>query len=116
MYYDDLLLVKYEDGGRSMDGMDCYGFLLECLRREGKYLRDFAATPEGDLAAYLSFLNANQIPEYAPGCCAQFILNGKLHVGYMLNKRDVLHMTYGGARITPIVAMKGAKFFEVIND
>lgn len=116
MHYEDLLIVQYKEGGRGLDGMDCYGFILECLRREGKYLRDFAATPDGDLAAYLSFLNANEIKEYAPGCCAQFILDDKLHVGYMIDRRTVIHMTYSGVRITPIKAMKGAKFFEVIND
>ena len=116
MKYEDLLAVPFKVGGRDFGGMDCYGFLIECQKRTGRELKDLAATPEGDLSAYLSSLNVEEIPEYKNDCCAQFLLDGKLHVGHMLNRREILHMTFSGVRITPIKAMKNARYFEVIND
>ncbi len=115
--YEDLLGVPYKRGGRDITtGLDCYGFCIECFSRAGKILKDIAATPQGDLAEYILTVNAKIIDEYIPDCGAQFLLDDRLHVGYMLNKREILHMTYKGVRITPIFALGKARFFEVINE
>lgn len=107
------MTVPFEKGGRSLDGLDCYGFLIECLRRDGKTLKDIAATPEGDLAEYVSCLNVRDVANPGAGVCVQFRGKDGLHVGYMLDKRMVLHMTHLGVRITPLLALKNPRFFEV---
>lgn len=124
MIYNDLLTVPFLRGGRSTDGMDCYGFVIECLRREGKELKDIAATPDGDLVEYVSSLNVSPTDTPKPGSVVQFIIpkaskenpddvHMELHVGYMLDKRTCLHMTHKGIRRTPLIALKNPSFFEV---
>jgi len=115
--YEDLLSVPYKRGGRDIStGLDCYGFGIECFRRAGKLLKDIAATPEGNLSEYVSSINAKEIYAYISDCGAQFLLGSDLHIGYMINKREVLHMTDRGVRITPVIALGKARLFEVIND
>lgn len=117
MRYDDLLGVPYKKDGREIKtGLDCYGLAIECFRRVGKNLKDISATPNGDLSKYISSINAKEIHEYRIDCGAQFLLNGDLHIGFMLDSRTVLHMTDRGVRLTPIIALGKARLFEVIND
>lgn len=111
--YDDLLQAPYKKGGRGDGGFDCYGLLLECMRRDGKTLKDIAATPDGNLAEYVESLDVEQRDSAQPGYGVQFNFSGGLHVGYMLDKRTALHMTYNGARVSPIFALHNHKFFEV---
>lgn len=115
MIYNDLMTVPFLEGGRDVDGMDCYGFLIECVRRDGKELKDISATPDGDLAEYLSSLNVSPLDNPYHGCCVQFVGKEGLHVGYMIDKRTCLHMTHKGVRITPLIALKTPKFFEVVT-
>ncbi len=113
--WDDLLAVPFARGGRGKAGMDCYGFLIECFRRDGKALKDIAATPDGDLEDYMIELNVSELQDPAPGCAAQFEIGGLLHVGYVVDRRTVLHMTSRGVRLTPLSALKSPSFFEVIK-
>ena len=115
MIYNDLMTVPFLKGGRTLEGLDCYGFLIECLRRDGKELKDIAATPDGDLAEYVSELNVRDIQEPHPGSCVQFAGKDGLHVGYMIDKRTCLHMTHSGVRITPMLALKSPRYSEVIG-
>jgi hypothetical protein len=59
--YEDLLIVPYKENGRDTDGMDCYGFVIELLRRAGKNLADIAYldnVPEAELYEYVCSLGA----------------------------------------------------------
>lgn len=38
--YDDLIGVPYRDGGRTLDGLDCWGLVLEVFRRMGIMIPD----------------------------------------------------------------------------
>ena len=50
----DLLGVPYEKNGRTLDGLDCYGLVLEVCKRFGYKLPDF----EYDNTSYSSFITA----------------------------------------------------------
>lgn len=115
IYYQDLLTVPYKKAGRNIDGMDCYGFLIECFKREGKILKDLRAIPEGDIEEYISHINVLELNEYKKGCGIQFTISGKLHVGYMIDKRTVLHMTDKGVKYSAIRPGNG-RMFEVIDE
>ena len=40
MTYEDLLVVPWVDKGRTLDGLDCYGIVLELCNRAGTPLKD----------------------------------------------------------------------------
>ena len=116
MRYDDLLGVPFKVHGRDKKGMDCYGLVLECLRREGKSLPDFVyqndRQPSSEAPIYASRTGA-RISERAKGTVAEYDVEGHLHCGYMLDKENMLHMTHSGVRVSPIGIFKGVTFYEV---
>lgn len=117
MKYDDLLEVPYILGGRTMAGLDCYGLVIECFRREGKALKDLALSRGASLDNHLPTLNVREVMEAAPGVGIQFRIGDRLHIGYMLSRRNVLHMTEQGMRVSPLLALSrlAPRFFEVVE-
>jgi len=115
MKYDDLLSVPYLKNGRTLAGLDCYGLVIECFKRDGKVLKDLALPECSALAAHVASLNVRQVAEPRAGLGVQFMIGPDFHIGYMLDRRLVLHMTETGLRQTPIIALsKGnPKYFEV---
>ncbi len=118
MKYDDLLQVPYRLGGRGIDGLDCYGLVLECFRRDGKALKDLALPESADIAEHVKTLNVREVADPGIGRGIQFLIDGKLHIGYMLSRRAVLHMTEHGLRITPLTVLSRwtPRFFEVVSE
>lgn len=118
--YDDLLNIPYKENGRDMSGMDCYGMTIECFRREGKKLKDIVydsvIVSSDRLDGYVSHINVIDAAGPGNGIGIKCEFQGELHIGYMLDKKMVLHMTYEGARITPLIALKNPRFFEVVNE
>ena len=114
--YDDLLGVPFKAHGRDKSGMDCYGLVLECLRREGKSLPDFfyedTRQPASEAPIYASRTGARETAK-APGTVAEYDVEGNLHCGYMLDRELLLHMTHGGVRVSPIGIFKNVTFYEV---
>lgn len=109
--------MPYRLGGRDAEGMDCYGLVIECFRREGKELRDLTRPVQSELVEHLETLNVREVDGPAQGLGVQYFIDGRLHIGYMVSRRDVLHMTESGARITPLMALGRftPSFFEVIG-
>lgn len=118
MKWDDLLNVPYKAGGRTKDGLDCYGLVIEMCRRSGKELRDlrFPAQKESELMADAARLNVVQIKEGEAGSgdILQSTWNGELHIAFMLDRRKAIHATTSGVRVTPVVAFRKRKYFRVV--
>ena len=116
MTYEDLLIVPYKENGRDENGMDCYGFVIELFRRAGKKLKDITDlkdVPEADLYKYVCSFGVTEKYYSRAGYIAQWAYNGKLHLGYMISKKDCIHMTYTGAQYFPIDTIEKVRFFEV---
>lgn len=117
--YDDLLEVPYLEGGRDSLGMDCYGLVIECCKRAGSPIKDMSNighVEAGELPRYVRSVNARRTAIARPGNVVQCEYAGELHIGYMIDRMRVLHMTYEGVRVTPLHALRNAKMYEVIND
>lgn len=120
MKYDDLFCVKYKSGGRDINGMDCYGLVLECCKRTGHSLADVVY--ESDhvskerLSDYTAGMNVNEISSPKKYCVVQCEYAGDLHIGFMVDNKTVLHMTYSGVRLSSLITLKNVKYFEVINE
>lgn len=117
--YDDLLSVPFLKGGRTREGMDCYGVCIEMCRRCGKTLPDIATggriydtnIPDRDdlFSDYVRQADgpkARRLVEYLNS-------SGEIHVGFMLTDSLYIHATEGGVRVTPLIAVRNPKFYEV---
>lgn len=121
MRYDDLLSVPFLKGGRTREGMDCYGVCIEMCRRCGKTLPDidtYGRIYSADIHGKDDFFSGYVRQADGPG--ARRIVeymnsSGETHVGFMLSDRLYIHATEGGVRVTPLIAVKNPKFYEVIR-
>lgn len=120
MKYDDLLSVPYKEGGRDKDGMDCYGYVLELTRRNGKPLKDISekSVPERELENIQSHVNLKEISadEIQYGDILQCVYDGNLHICFILGKRLVTHMTENGPRETPMIAFRGKRYWRITDE
>jgi len=118
MKYDDLLTVPFKLNGRDKNGMDCYGLVIELTKRAGKPLIDLNCVhiSEKDFVQKVGQVNLRQITEeqIRAGDIIQCTWNGEIHIGYLLDKKSVIHATTGGVRITPIFALINRKYFRVV--
>lgn len=121
LIYDDLLSVPFKKGGRTKDGMDCYGVCIEMCRRCGKTLPDIATygriyssnIPEKD-ELFSSYIRETPKPE--PHCLVEYLnAGGEIHVGFLLDRGTYIHATEGGVRVTPLLAVKNPRFYEVVR-
>jgi len=117
MTYEDLLLVPYKVNGRGTDGLDCYGLVIECSRRAGILLRDVvyegAHVSGASLHNYTGNMNVHELTFPKKDCILQCTFNGELHIGFMVDKKTCLHMTNEGVRVSPILALRNVRYFEV---
>jgi cell wall-associated NlpC family hydrolase len=121
IYYEDMLSAPYLDFGRDpQKGLDCYGLILECCKRAGTPLKDVVYETTKCQTEFVEaeklHVNIKEIEKPRQGALVQCFYNGNLHTGYMINAVHMLHMTYEGCRITPVFAIPGAKFYEVLNE
>ena len=119
MTYEDLLVVPWVDKGRTLDGLDCYGIVLELCNRAGTPLKDICddgVIEEKELQRYVTSLNVEERDHPEKGFLIQCVYDGRLHMGYLVDKKTVVHMTIKGTRVTPVKLFPGAKFYEVINE
>lgn len=118
--YDDLLQIPYKRHGRDKKGMDCYGLVIECTKRQGNPLRDIiydrVDVPENEKYKYLLDLNVREIPSQKIGCIVQYQYKGNLHIGFIVSKNRLLHMSFSGCYVQPLFEIGKCKFYEVIND
>lgn len=118
MTYEDLLLVPFRDNGRDVNGMDCYGFVIELCRRAGTPLRDIVyeghEISKNALPDYAASLNVEERQFGEKGFVVQCTYNETLHIGYLIDKKTVVHMTRHGVRVTPVGLLENVKYFEVV--
>lgn len=112
MYYEDLLTVPYKEFGRDKNGMDCYGLVLEMARRNGTPLLDFVyhdkLVNNREIDSCLGKINVSRIQETEKkaGDLVEWDFEDNLHVGFLLDENTIIHATYEGVRITPLVIIK----------
>ena len=120
MKWDDLLTVPYKAHGRTISGMDCYGLVLECCKRAGTPLNDIRYgcdhVPSDTLSFYTRKVNVCPIESAQSGAIVECEYSGNLHVGYLIDKKTVLHMTSSGMRVSPLLALRKARFYEVVKN
>ena len=122
MRYSDLLGTPYKEGGRTKEeGFDCYGLVLECCKRSGTPLMDFSAvyTKENitvqDLETFARGANVRRTNTIKEGSIVECEYNGQGHLGFAVDRNNILHTTKSGVRCTYKDAVKIKAAYEVLK-
>lgn len=97
-FYTDLIGKKFQIGGRGPDTYDCYGLIIEMMKRLGKYLPE-QDTPDGiemrlKMFDEISGRFAEPIDKPEPFCMVVFDMGrlARLHIGVVLeDSRSFIH-------------------------
>ena len=100
----DLVGIPYKPHGRDENGTDCFGLIWIISFRLGKRIPDVpykGFSPE--LMSLAKQMKVKQIPELEEGCVIEMIKDGKLHLGFSLDKENMIHCTFNeGVIVEPI--------------
>lgn len=119
MIYEDLYGVPFRMGGRDIHtGLDCYGFIIELVKRDGKELKDLL-TIDNDINTApdkIGKVNVREITEseIRAGDLVQCTWRNELHLAYILDKKTCVHMTYDGIKTSSILSLLNKKYFRVV--
>lgn len=106
-FYHDLIGVPFKTNGRDLNGLDCYGLILEMSNRLGKYLPEMN-TPEGfELRLAMFEKLSSEYGEFIdkPESWAVVVfapsISSRLHCGMvLLNCQQFIHTDKHGVRIS----------------
>lgn len=114
--FDDLIGIPYKEHGRSTEeGFDCYGLVIEVLRRNGKHLNDVWYENHALTLAdeNIPLLNIYPVEIMEPGTLLEMEYMGNLHIGIAVNSKEFLHATKKGVRINRIGCIKIIGMYNV---
>ena len=94
----DLIGIKYTDGGRTKEeGFDCYGIVIEVLRRAGIEMPDIDYETAEDAEGYGKAIGTGRferIGHLEPLCILALTVNGQpTHCGVYLGEGKMIHST-----------------------
>lgn len=113
----DLIGVPYQENGRTLEGLDCYGLAIEVERRLGKKLLDVVyENHDIELSdKYKPLLNVRPTDFIIEGTLLEIHVGNTIHVAVALDSVQMIHATTNqGVRISRIGAYKLAGIYEVI--
>lgn len=89
----ELLGIPYVNGGRSLEGLDCYGLVRLLKQRQGIDIPDYLSPDDRRLvtAIFRSELRLWSPCEPGYGTIPLFRVPGMFHCGFMLNDNDFIH-------------------------
>ena len=105
---NDLIGIPYKDHGRDASGYDCYGLAIEVSRRYGYKLNDVIYEDHSLTlsAENVPTLNVYPIDTPREAAVLEMEYENNLHIGVCINKREFIHMTRNGCRVSPIGLFK----------
>ncbi len=109
--------VPYKDGGRDLNGLDCYGAVIVAAKRRGKILNDVCYTNHAPELAeeYAPTLNIKKIEKAEPDALIEMVSGNELHVGLCLDDTTFLHATRKqGVRISRIGSIPIKNYYRIV--
>jgi len=110
MIVKDLVGIPYKPHGRDSSGMDCYGVVMELMRRQGKNIPDFFysdtknATNISTLQSIEAYIPNTKLDKPEEGAVVELLVFGQpSHVGVCLGDGTFIHaMEKIGVIIEPL--------------
>lgn len=114
----DLIGLPYKDNGRSLAGLDCYGLAIAAVKIiTGKELNDVLYNNhDAQLSNKLApTLNVKRTTEIKAGNIIEMTFNNEIHLGVIINGREIIHATYNqGVRVSEFKKPLIKNIYEVI--
>ena len=92
---DDLIGLPYKIHGRDESGLDCFGLIWLIAFRNKTPIPDLwykGFAP--DLIRLSEQMNVEKIDSLQPGCVIEMEKEGRLHLGYALDVKQMIHATH----------------------
>lgn len=115
--FSKMIGTPYKDGGRTLDGLDCYGVVLMAAKQRGKYLRDVRYENHAiELSQELApTLNVEKIDRPEKDAIIEMIVGREIHVGFCIDEKTFLHATKNqGVRISRIGSLPIKNIYRIV--
>ena len=90
----DLIGLPYKIHGRDETGLDCFGLIWLIAFRNGTPIPDLWYKGfDPSLMKLADQMNVEKC-EFKPGCVIEMIRGGRLHLGYALDDKRIIHATH----------------------
>ena len=117
MDISDLIGVPYKIHGRDESGLDCFGLIYLIAKRNGTPIVDVPYKGfDPSLVKLATAVGLKQVNELTKGCVLEIEKDGRLHLGYSINKDQMIHCTHNeGVIVENITTYKIKGFYSFIN-
>ena len=104
MNVSDLIGLPYKIHGRDESGLDCFGLIYLIAERNGTPIVDIPYKGfDPALAKLATVVGLKRVKELTRGCVLEIEKDGRLHLGYSLDKETMIHCTHNeGVIVEPI--------------
>lgn len=100
------MAIPYEPNGRDYNGADCYGVVYLALRELGYDPPDYGPIQDHHIPKQINVATGEDVWEETkpePGVVVLLRIEGRpFHVGFMMDKRAMIHMERDGCYIDEI--------------
>jgi len=88
----DLVGLPYAPHGRDERGLDCFGLIWLLAQRNGTPIDDpWYRGFDPSLMRLADQMNVKRIDEVVPGCVIEMVKDERLHLGYAIDNRRMIH-------------------------
>jgi len=112
----DLIGIPYKIHGRDESGLDCFGLIWLIAKRKGTPIKD--PIYKGFNPSLSSLADEVGLIKTKPdtGCVLEIEKEGRLHLGYSLDRKRMIHSTFeDGVIIDDIVKYKVKGYYTFIK-
>ena len=104
MNLSDLIGIPYKQHGRDESGLDCFGLIWLIAFRLDKPILDIRNKSfDPSLMKLADQMNVKKIDALEPGCVIEMVKDGRLHLGYAIDKDRMIHSTTNeGVIVEPV--------------
>jgi hypothetical protein len=110
MDLSDLIGIPFKTHGRDESGLDCFGLIWLIAQRNGTPIKDPVYKGfDPSLAKLAGYIGLKKISEFETGCVLEIEKDGRLHLGYAINKEEMIHCAHNEGVIAESICLYNVK-------